>query len=43
MDLVLIADQSTPVVCKIMDYGKHIFEAKKQRTRSARKSSGARS
>jgi translation initiation factor IF-3 len=30
MDLVLIADQSTPVVCKIMDYGKHIFEAKKQ-------------
>jgi translation initiation factor IF-3 len=31
MDLVLIADQSDPVVCKIMDYGKHIFEAKKQK------------
>ena len=31
LDLVLIADQSDPIVCKIMDYGKHVFEAKKQR------------
>jgi translation initiation factor IF-3 len=37
MDLVLIADQSTPVVCKIMDYGKHIFEAKKQRNAQRKK------
>ncbi|MGR0278811.1 translation initiation factor IF-3 [Marinomonas dokdonensis] len=28
LDLVQIAD-SDPIVCKIMDYGKHIFEAKK--------------
>jgi len=28
MDLVLIAD-SDPPVCKVMDYGKHIFESKK--------------
>ena len=37
LDLVLIADQSTPVVCKIMDYGKHIFEAKKQRNAQRKK------
>ena len=30
MDLVMMADGETPV-CKIMDYGKHIFEAKKQK------------
>ncbi|WP_101756751.1 translation initiation factor IF-3 [Oceanicoccus sp. KOV_DT_Chl] len=29
LDLVQIAD-SDPIVCKIMDYGKHVFEAKKQ-------------
>lgn len=28
LDLVQIAD-SDPIVCKIMDYGKHIFEQKK--------------
>jgi translation initiation factor IF-3 len=37
MDLVLIADQSDPVVCKIMDYGKHIFEAKKQKNAQKKK------
>ena len=37
MDLVLIADQSTPVVCKIMDYGKHVFEAKKQKNAQKKK------
>ena len=30
MDLVMMADGETPV-CKIMDYGKHVFEAKKQK------------
>ena len=36
MDLVLIAD-SDPVVCKIMDYGKHVFEAKKQKSAQKKK------
>ena len=30
MDLVEIAPEGEPPVCKLMDYGKHIFEAKKQ-------------
>ena len=30
LDLVLIAD-SDPVVCKVMDYGKHVFESRKQK------------
>jgi translation initiation factor IF-3 len=29
LDLVEIAPDASPVVCKILDYGKHIFEAKK--------------
>ncbi len=29
LDLVEIAPDSDPIVCKIMDYGKHVFEAKK--------------
>ncbi|WP_207780413.1 translation initiation factor IF-3 [Pokkaliibacter plantistimulans] len=29
-DLVLIAPEAEPPVCKIMDYGKHLFEKKKQ-------------
>ena len=29
LDLVEIAPDADPIVCKIMDYGKHIFEAKK--------------
>ncbi|MEM1189966.1 MAG: translation initiation factor IF-3 [Pseudomonadota bacterium] len=37
MDLVLIADQSDPVVCKVMDYGKHVFEAKKQKNAQKKK------
>ena len=36
MDLVLMAD-SDPAVCKIMDYGKHIFEAKKQKSAQKKK------
>ena len=31
-----IAD-SDPVVCKIMDYGKHVFEAKKQQAAAKKK------
>ncbi|TXS96207.1 translation initiation factor IF-3 [Parahaliea maris] len=36
MDLVLIAE-SDPAVCKIMDYGKHVFEAKKQKAAQKKK------
>ena len=36
MDLVMMADGETPV-CKIMDYGKHVFEAKKQKSGSEEK------
>mgnify|MGYP003326014667 CR=1 FL=1 len=37
LDLVEIAPQAEPVVCKIMDYGKHIFEAKKQKAAQKKK------
>ena len=30
MDLVMMAENAPPV-CKIMDYGKHVFESKKQK------------
>lgn len=30
LDLVEISPDATPPVCKIMDYGKHLFEKKKQ-------------
>ncbi len=36
MDLVQITD-TEPVVCKIMDYGKHVFEAKKQKAAAKKK------
>lgn len=36
LDLVQIAD-SDPIVCKIMDYGKHVFEAKKQQAAQKKK------
>ncbi len=36
LDLVEIAPDADPVVCKILDYGKHIFEAKKDKA-AARK------
>ncbi len=36
MDLVQSAD-SDPVVCKVMDYGKHVFEAKKQKSAQKKK------
>ncbi|WP_444932327.1 translation initiation factor IF-3 [Microbulbifer sp. SSSA002] len=37
LDLVEIASDSTPIVCKIMDYGKHVFEAKKAKNAAKKK------
>jgi translation initiation factor IF-3 len=37
LDLVQIAGESNPVVCKIMDYGKHLFDIKKKRAASKKK------
>jgi len=37
LDLVMIAPDAEPPVCKIMDYGKHIFELKKQKTANKKK------
>ena len=36
LDLVQMTD-SDPIVCKIMDYGKHVFEAKKQQAAAKKK------
>ena len=35
LDLVLVAAEAEPPVCKVMDYGKHLFELKK--TKAAQK------
>ncbi|MGB5325100.1 MAG: translation initiation factor IF-3 [Pseudomonadales bacterium] len=37
LDLVQLAGESDPVVCKIMDYGKHLFDLKKKRAASKKK------
>ena len=37
LDLVEIAPDSDPVVCKILDYGKQLFEAKKDKAASKKK------
>ncbi|MEX2468752.1 MAG: translation initiation factor IF-3 [Pseudohongiellaceae bacterium] len=37
LDLVLIAPDADPQVCKIMDYGKHVFDLKKERTANKKK------
>lgn len=37
LDLVAIAADADPVVCKIMDYGKHVFEAKKAKAAARKK------
>lgn len=37
LDLVEIAPDSEPVVCKILDYGKHLFEVKKAKAASRKK------
>jgi translation initiation factor IF-3 len=37
MDLVLMAADASPAVCKIMDYGKLVFELKKQKAAAKKK------
>lgn len=37
LDLVAIVPDADPVVCKIMDYGKHLFEAKKAKAAARKK------
>jgi len=37
LDLVMISPDADPVVCKIMDHGKHIFDLKKQKVANKKK------
>jgi len=37
LDLVEIAPDSEPIVCKVLDYGKHVFEAKKGKAAAKKK------
>ena len=38
LDLVQVSSSDTnPVVCKLMDYGKHLFDQKKQKAASKKK------
>lgn len=37
LDLVQIAGDSDPIVCKIMDYNKHLFDLKKRKAASKKK------
>lgn len=37
LDLVLISPEADPPVCKVMDYGKHVFEQKKQQAANRKK------
>ena len=37
LDLVQMAKEGDPVVCKLMDHGKHIFDSKKQKSASGKK------
>lgn len=37
LDLVLIAPEAEPPVCKIMDYGKYVFDLKKQKAANKKK------
>ncbi len=37
LDLVAIAKDAEPIVCKIMDYGKHLFEIKKSKAAAKKK------
>ena len=37
LDLVLIAPQATPPVCRIMDYGKYRFDREKKERAEARR------
>jgi translation initiation factor IF-3 len=37
LDLVEIQPNAEPPVCRLMDYGKHVFEAKKQKSAAKKK------
>lgn len=37
LDLVLISPEAEPPVCKVMDYGKYLFDLKKQKTANKKK------
>jgi translation initiation factor IF-3 len=37
LDLVQIVADAEPVVCKVIDYGKYVFEAKKQKAAAKKK------
>ena len=37
LDLVQMAKEGDPMVCKIMDHGKYVFDSKKQKSASKRK------
>ena len=37
MDLVEIVPDSDPIVCKVMDYGKHLFDIKKTKAAAKKK------
>lgn len=37
LDLVQITGDSNPIVCKVMDYGKHLFDIKKKKAASKKK------
>ena len=37
LDLVQMAKDGDPVVCKLMDHGKHVFDSKKQKSASRKK------
>jgi len=37
LDLVLVAPEAEPPVCKVMDYGKHLFELKKTKAAQRKK------
>ena len=37
LDLVLVASEAEPPVCKVMDYGKHVFELKKTKAAQRKK------
>ena len=43
LDLVQIAGDSVPVVCKVMDYGKHLFDLKKKKQHRKRNKNKFRS
>ena len=37
LDIVQVAKDGDPLVCRLMDHGKHIFDAKKQKAASKKK------